>query len=1185
MLKDVRIHLDMDDELQNAHEVRLASRIMSNLRRNEVSFKTFVPSLVSKVKQARSQNISVFANKFGQLNIVDYSKGRTFYGLQPSEEIKAQYRQKKAQCTYCRFEDVKESHTEDSVSLSSLNDLVVFQEHLKQPPLPKKIDVMVVLGIGLGEHVRLLIENHDIKHLIIYEPELQYFQCSVLAMDWNPLFSLAKKKGTGLYFQLENDGNTLIDDMDELTQSHSADGFFLYRHYNQNVFNCLEHGLLTENWSAFRKNGLASYLPKNKDHTLSPWTPPVSVADYNLLTNKESVFTNNIAAFEHYFADIAEQFKNYVPEYWLPVTDHDGTINIISRFSLNPWYSTHPFDDGKINLNNFASYPNKDGLVLGYEGKKLKDYTHFRFVKKAQKLLDKTEEEAGELPAVIKSLIMFGIGPQLSLLMDDYCVEKLFICEPNKDLFYASLFYVDWAAALKKIDDSKGRLYINVGDDGTNLFKDLISQFYSVGPYILASTYFYQTYHNEALVKTISQLREQLQVVIAMGENFDHARHGIAHTRETIKRQYPLLEKAPASKLTGIDKDVPVFIVGNGPSLDDAIAAIKEWQGAAIVVSCGTALMPLHRNGIVPDFHAEIEQNRSTFDWCSRIGDFDYLKKINLISCNGIHPDTCALFNDVFLAFKEGESSTVSTLTILGRENYEELQFAFPTVSNFVMNIITLIGFEQIYLFGVDLGFVDKTKHHSTQSGYYDAKGVEKYSYQTENNTDIVVPGNFEKYVYTKYEFKVSKIIIEQTLSQGNVDCFNTSNGAKIEGATPLPVDFILITSSPEQKHKTLQKIQQQVFKPVTSGDEFEQAFIRHFDDTVLADELTGFIEIVSRPFSSIEDVDTLTDKQKEMLFESYTRGNSLLFYYLYGTVNYANSLLSKLLLSLVTKSKLLTMLNELREVWAETLSEIKREVVNHPFQYDHVSSFSYEREEVFLKTKIPQLTVNCFLSEQETYKLNILARRRAKQIGLSICKTQEDDSAIVILPESAGKHSALNRKANGHCIVQLRQLPKQIESELLQQNGTTYLYTHPMLDLPAEASKYLDGEAVLFHDYMATTDLLKACFLADHGKLIIPKISYVSETDEVPEKIRQYALSLFDVLKAADQIINYPNYIVVPKKKYACAAQVKDDMGNRGQVLDTISNESVLFMGNTTKYEAQKQLDNYDKNWWKGAL
>ena len=98
--------------------------------------------------------------------------------------------------------------------------------------------------------------------------------------------------------------------------------------------------------------------------------------------------------------------------------------------------------------------------------------------------------------------------------------------------------------------DQSGSLYINIGDDGSHLFRDLLAQFYSIGPYILASTYFYQAYYNAHLVRALAQLREQLQIVISMGEYFDHALYGISHTKETIKRGYPLLEAKPNKKLS-----------------------------------------------------------------------------------------------------------------------------------------------------------------------------------------------------------------------------------------------------------------------------------------------------------------------------------------------------------------------------------------------------------------------------------------------------------------------------------------------------------------------------------------------------------------------------------------------------------------------------------------------------------
>ncbi|MFB1034847.1 MAG: DUF115 domain-containing protein, partial [Sinobacterium sp.] len=322
--------------------------------------------------------------------------------------------------------------------------------------------------------------------------------------------------------------------------------------------------------------------------------------------------------------------------------------------------------------------------------------------------------EVGALPDKVPSIIMFGLGVgyQLEKLLDEHTVEKLFICEPNPDFFYASLFAIDWQAIFETVEKSESRIYLNIGDDGTNLFRDLLSQFYAIGPYILNSTYFYQSYYNASLNSAISQLREQLQVVISMGEYFDHAYYGIAHTKEGMKRKIPVLASNPASKLSYDDKEVPIFIVGNGPSLDSSIDAIKEWQGQAIVVSCGTTLQALHRHGITPDFHAEIEQNRSTYDWAVLIGDLEYLKDITLISCNGIHPDTCDLYKDVLIAFKEGESSTIYALNVLGRKNFETLLNAFPTVSNFAIDLFSTIGVTSIYLIGVDLGFVDVKHHH-----------------------------------------------------------------------------------------------------------------------------------------------------------------------------------------------------------------------------------------------------------------------------------------------------------------------------------------------------------------------------------------------------------------------------------------------------------------------------------------
>jgi len=213
-------------------------------------------------------------------------------------------------------------------------------------------------------------------------------------------------------------------------------------------------------------------------------------------------------------------------------------------------------------------------------------------VTECEKVLQGFEEESGQLPEKVKSTIFFGLaaGYDFEYFVENFDIEKLFICEPNKDFFYASLYSVDWAKILDYFNKKERRLYLNIGDDGSNLINDLLVQFQSIGPYVLANSYFYQSYYNQGLVTAVSQLREQLQVIIAMGDYLDNAKYGLSHTHSAIKHHMPLMRYKPSTYLESIHKEVPVFIVGNGPSLDDLIPLIKEEADAAIIVSCGTAL-------------------------------------------------------------------------------------------------------------------------------------------------------------------------------------------------------------------------------------------------------------------------------------------------------------------------------------------------------------------------------------------------------------------------------------------------------------------------------------------------------------------------------------------------------------------------------------------------------------------
>lgn len=946
MLKNIRLHIEKDEEKQVALEEKLAKHISITQKDNINAFQRYIPSLLSYVKRAKSQNISIFCNKYSRFNIVDYGVGRVFYGFEPEQEISSQVETFRKHSLYVAIApELQRIHSEAGENPSGLHNLSAYKHHMGNGPFSDECECLVVLGIGLGQHIKQLIEISNIKHLIIYEPELQYFNCSVMVTPWREILELAKQKGTAIYLQLERDGRDLINDIVELGESFAVKRFYLYQHYHHPVFNSLYKAFNQNSWSTLVDKGISFKMHEQSDEYCPLWTPPIMLEQYDNVDTTAQRFQDNLTAFKHYFPKIHKEFADYQPKKWLPVSNSTGQINIINMDNLTSWYSDDPSDDCIFNFDNYSEQPNKDGLVLGYTGEKLKHYIHYKFVKETEELLKDIEEEQGALPSTIKSLIMFGLGVgyQIEHLMSKHKVEKLFICEPNRDFFYASLFAIDWAQIIQTIDQQEGRLYINIGDDGTNLFRDLLNQFYSIGPYILNQTYFYQSYYNAALSHSISQLREQLQIVISMGEYFDHARYGIAHTKEAFMREYPHMVKGAATKLSFDDKEVPVFLVGNGPSLDNAIQAIIQWQDRAIIVSCGTSLHTLYKNAIIPDFHAEIEQNRTTFDWAARIGDFDYLKSVSLISCNGIHPDTCELYKDVLIAFKEGESSTVSTLNVLGQNNYEALKFSFPTVSNFALNFFIKLGFKQLYLFGVDLGFTDNTKHHSVQSGYYDDKGSPLYDYAEKNNTSLIAQGNFRKTVFTKQEFKIAKIIMEQSFAASQIECYNTSDGVRIVGSLPLHTDEILLLSTPEQKQECIIRLRERCFARHCK-DSFVSKYEDMFSKATLNKELSMFKKRLEQYVENFEQAELLIESQKRMLFASYQQGRSLLFYFLYGTVNYANVVMNKVAYSFAGGGFSESKFNQVRVMWLSSFAKISSALHDRSFDFDASSTFPAER-------------------------------------------------------------------------------------------------------------------------------------------------------------------------------------------------------------------------------------------------
>lgn len=932
MLKYINYQLDPDDAVQAQLEQDISVQINQRFKTNVAAFNQHIPSIVPLLEQHAIQQYSVFCTKNGELNIVDFATGRVWYSDTPFDEVAEEVSQF---CQQAPYIDVYPGSVHS-------ND-----RNWPAEPLPAAVDVVLMFGLGLGYQLNELLQNVRVKYLVVYEPNLDTLLCTMQASDWEAFFDSASALGTQVFLQLGNDASSVPEDLAELLQVEQINRIYLYRH-------CFHPVMDKVLGTLFELSGNTAMLTNTSQH----FSPYSSFYDYvperaaNTLGNQQvhelsadmSLFEQNMAALKQYYPAVYKAVQAHKCQHWSLIADEHGQANLLHNERRGLFYRDLQHESASL-TEYFTSNPFKDDVILGQRtGSKLAHYLHFSYVSQLQVHINKIIKDKGHLPEVVESLIIFGIGlgKHIELLTQKHQIKNLYICEPNLDFFAHSLYVCDWKAIFDRAEQQNLRIYLNLGGDGSNYFTDLMLQFYKVGAYSIADTYMLSSYFNENMQKAIFDLRAQLRVVLALGEYFDHVRYGISHTRYSVQH-HRFLKKDWHNASSKQVSSLPVFVVGNGPSLDQCFDYLRQYRDQVILVSCGTALRSLHRNGIQPDFHAEVEQNRATYDWITQVNDADYLEGIQLISVNGIHPDTAALFAGTLLAFKQGESSTYvfqGGLSKLDNQiDIAALKYAYPTVTNLVVNYMLAAGFKLFYLFGVDLGYVDIRQHHSKHSAYYKADGKEVYDYQKAHGGGIPSPGNFRPMVYTKTEFDVSRKLLEQVVAQTDktVEIYNCSDGVKIAGTTSLQPENILLPPAQHDKTTLLQHFIDTAYYPAFK-DKAEQIF-HSLELARLEQSVASWQDMIADDVTDRESAKALIDKQWQYLRQRSADNADLTFYLFYGSSNYVLGILTKLMSGISTDAPdFLESYNAVLALWRSYLADAVASYVAEPMQLDGVS-------------------------------------------------------------------------------------------------------------------------------------------------------------------------------------------------------------------------------------------------------
>lgn len=363
-----------------------------------------------------------------------------------------------------------------------------------------------------------------------------------------------------------------------------------------------------------------------------------------------------------------------------------------------------------------------------------------------------------------------GLGHELERLVDESGAHFILFIEPIVEVLSQSLKVVDWAGLFERLEE-RGAVCDFVTVDEPEAIHSAVQSFvYRHGPGFLDGAYIFQHYNLWSLSEAKRLLRgDAHQLFLSVGFFEDEEVMMRNTVGNFLRWEGGLLDGAPRR-----ERQEPVFIIGSGPSLDRSIAAIKRLRGRAILVSCGTALSPLLRHGVVPDYHVELENGALVYDILSKVAAEHDLSGIRLLGSTSVDPRLGELFGQVSFFLRDSISSTR-----VFRGSLRQVNLCAPTCVNAALTCFSILGFKNFYLFGVDCGKRREARGHAAGSVYeWEDLGLG----ESDDKYDKVLRANFGGTVVTSWVYDLSRTMIERSVRHRAIEVVNCSDGAFIEG-------------------------------------------------------------------------------------------------------------------------------------------------------------------------------------------------------------------------------------------------------------------------------------------------------------------------------------------------------------------------------------------------------------------
>ena len=510
----------------------------------------------------------------------------------------------------------------------------------------------------------------------------------------------------------------------------------------------------------------------------------------------------NLEYFKKYRPAIYNYFRDYEPSHCeLVLTPGSKDVDLLDKG--HSFYKGLAKEYSCNEAQDFAEKNANGNAKFSYQPPWFAQKSTSRF---AKSFLKKSVEASNLTPqtyagyrfdGVIPSVIFLGcgLGYHIEKLVEIADVVNAVVFEPDPDRFALSLFTVDWEEICKKFRARGRSIEFSVAsrpDDLEHLKRVMTSTVMGLIPLYPYFTLFYNHLVSVELFRLSQELEKDLPVLSVNWADYDTQLFPYRNAYHNIKRASLVLD--PRSE----EEDPrPLVIVGSGPSLDSRIDDLKKVRDRVIVVSAGTSLRALLGHGVRPDYHVELDPSNIIHGLLTDIEKEFGLHDIVLIHCLTVNPSVPSLFQRAVPFFNA--SNYISALFQLSGL---AVPGATATCTNAALAVSYFAGARNIFLFGTDYGYKDKSQTHSNRSVYGNRSGVVSEQRLSEgvkanrrsafktvgvNGTEVITQADY----YTAKQ-KVEHFIQDVARAEVVLSVWNCSDGAEIVGAEWLSSDSFL---------------------------------------------------------------------------------------------------------------------------------------------------------------------------------------------------------------------------------------------------------------------------------------------------------------------------------------------------------------------------------------------------------